>query len=139
LPGNLRRRSSHVNYTLAKQHKFSGAIVQCVAKLAGINLQKFVSFSYWFDNLGSITEGRLAGINLRKSVAKLAAIVGEKEDFCKGSLSLPIFYFIIVLLYFIFAYIILSKIQKISFFHSCYFFTFSSLCCSMCTLWRTCQ
>jgi hypothetical protein len=40
------------------------------------------------------------------------AIAGEKGDFCKGSLSLPIFYFVIVLLYFIFACIILSKIQK---------------------------
>jgi hypothetical protein len=40
------------------------------------------------------------------------AVAGEKEDFCKGSLSLPIFYFVIVLLYFIFVCIILSKIQK---------------------------
>jgi hypothetical protein len=40
------------------------------------------------------------------------AIAGQKEDFCKGSLSLPIFYFVIVLLYFIFACIFLSKIQK---------------------------
>jgi hypothetical protein len=40
------------------------------------------------------------------------AVAGEKEDFCKGSLSLPIFYFVIVLLYFIFACIFLSKIQK---------------------------
>jgi hypothetical protein len=40
------------------------------------------------------------------------AVAGEKEDFCNGSLSLPIFYFVIVLLYFIFACIILSKIQK---------------------------
>jgi hypothetical protein len=31
-----------------------------------------------------------------------SAIAGEKEDFCKGSLSLPIFYFVIVLLYFYF-------------------------------------
>jgi hypothetical protein len=29
--------------------KFPGAIVQSIAKLAGINLQKFGSFSYWFD------------------------------------------------------------------------------------------
>jgi hypothetical protein len=35
------------------------------------------------------------------------AIAGEKEDFCKGSLPLPIFYFVIVLLYFIFACIFL--------------------------------
>jgi phosphotransferase system glucose/maltose/N-acetylglucosamine-specific IIC component len=40
------------------------------------------------------------------------AIAEEKEDFCKGSLSLPIFYFVIVLLYFIFACMFLSKIQK---------------------------
>jgi hypothetical protein len=42
----------------------------------------------------------------------LGAIAGEKEDFCKRSLSLPIFYFVIVLLYFIFACIFLSKLQK---------------------------
>jgi hypothetical protein len=30
-------------------NKFHGAIVQSVAKLAGINLRKFGSFSYWFD------------------------------------------------------------------------------------------
>jgi hypothetical protein len=42
--------------------KFSGAIVQSVAKLVGINLPKFLSFSYWFDNLGSTTEGRLAAV-----------------------------------------------------------------------------
>jgi hypothetical protein len=29
--------------------KFSGDIVRSVAKLAGINLRKFGSFSYWFD------------------------------------------------------------------------------------------
>jgi hypothetical protein len=40
------------------------------------------------------------------------AVAREKEDFWKGSLSLPIFYFVIVLLYFIFACIFLSKIQK---------------------------
>jgi hypothetical protein len=41
-----------------------------------------------------------------------STIAGEKEDSYKGSLSLPIFYFVIVLLYFIFAGIFLSKIQK---------------------------
>jgi hypothetical protein len=40
------------------------------------------------------------------------AVAREKEDFCKGSLSLPISYFVIVLLYFIFACIFLLKIQK---------------------------
>jgi hypothetical protein len=41
-------------------------------------------------------------------------VAGEKEDLCIGSLSLPIFYFVILLIYFIFACIFLSKIQKIS-------------------------
>jgi hypothetical protein len=41
-----------------------------------------------------------------------SAVTGEKEDFCKGILSRPILYFVIVLLYFNFACIVLSKIQK---------------------------
>jgi hypothetical protein len=41
-----------------------------------------------------------------------SAVAGEKEDFYKGSLSRSIFYFVIVLLYFTFACIVLSKIQK---------------------------
>jgi hypothetical protein len=40
------------------------------------------------------------------------AVAGEKEDFCKGSFARTSFTFFIVLLYFIFACIILSKIQK---------------------------
>jgi hypothetical protein len=40
--------------------KISGAIIRSVAKLAGINLRKCGSFSYWFDNLGFTTEGKLA-------------------------------------------------------------------------------
>jgi hypothetical protein len=101
----------------------SGAIVWSVAKLACINLQKCGSFSYWFDNLGFTTEGKLAavliipsswgsqrGVIYTPSSIFSVAIAGEKEDFCKGSPSLPIFYFVIVLLYFIIACIILSKI-----------------------------
>jgi hypothetical protein len=38
---------------------FSGAIVRSVTKLAGINLRKCGSFSYWFDNLGFTTEKNL--------------------------------------------------------------------------------
>jgi hypothetical protein len=41
-----------------------------------------------------------------------SAVAGEEVDFYKGSLSRTIFYFGFVLLYFIFACIILSKIQK---------------------------
>jgi hypothetical protein len=40
------------------------------------------------------------------------AVAGEKEDFCKGSFARTSFTLFIVLLYFIFACIILSKIQK---------------------------
>jgi hypothetical protein len=83
------------------------------------------SFSYWFDKPWFHTEGRLAtvliipsywgsqlGGHLHAIKHFSGTVVGEKEDFCKGSLSLPIFYFVIVLLYFIFACIFLSKIQK---------------------------
>jgi hypothetical protein len=37
--------------------KLPSAIVRSVAKLAGINLRKCGSFSYWFDNLGLTTKG----------------------------------------------------------------------------------
>jgi hypothetical protein len=113
--------------------KLSGAIVRSVAKLAGINLQKFGSFSYWFDNLGFTIEGKLAVVLIitlllgfsnkfssvnytlaRQQSSFSGAFAGEKEDFCKESLSLPIFYFVIVLLYFIFVCIVLSKIHKIT-------------------------
>jgi hypothetical protein len=75
-------------------------------------------------NLGFITKGRLAavliipsswgsqrGVIMPSSIFS-GAVAGEKEDFCKGSLSRSIFYFVIILLYFIFACIFLSKIQK---------------------------
>jgi hypothetical protein len=80
-------------------------------------------------NLGFTTEGRLdvvliitfswgfqqvfwRQLHASKIAIKLSgAIAGEKEDFCKGSLSLAIFYFVIVLLYFIF-YGIFYQIYK---------------------------
>jgi hypothetical protein len=40
------------------------------------------------------------------------AVAGEKEDFCKGSFARTSFTSFIVLLYFIFACIVLSKTQK---------------------------
>jgi hypothetical protein len=42
--------------------KLPGAIVWSVAKLADINLRKCGSFSYWFDNLGFTTEGKLVAV-----------------------------------------------------------------------------
>jgi hypothetical protein len=40
------------------------------------------------------------------------AIAGEKEDFCKGSFGRTSFTLFIVLLYFIFACIVLAKTHK---------------------------
>jgi hypothetical protein len=54
---------------LAKQsldeapYKLSGA----VAKLAGITFSR-LAFSYWIDNLGFITEGKLAAIFIKPSL-----------------------------------------------------------------------
>jgi hypothetical protein len=95
------------------------------AKLTSINLQKLVLSPTSSINLVFILREDLllcsAYLPLRvpnwaviymPSSNFSGAIAGEKEDFCKGSLSLPIFYFVIVLLYFILACIFLSKIQK---------------------------
>jgi hypothetical protein len=51
-------------------------------------------------------------LNIAPSKHFSGTVAGEKEDFCKGTLARTIFYFVIVLLYFIFGCIILSKIQK---------------------------
>jgi hypothetical protein len=40
------------------------------------------------------------------------AVAREKEDFCKGSLSLPIFYFVIALLIFFTLFLLASFYQK---------------------------
>jgi hypothetical protein len=84
-----------------------------------------LAFSFWFDSslvsqlredlllcssylpLGVPNELFLQAINEFSG-----AVAGEKEDFCQGSLSRTIFYFVFVLLYFILACIILSNIQK---------------------------
>jgi hypothetical protein len=42
------------------------------------------------------------------------AVAGEKEDFCKGSLSLPIFYFVIVFLTLFLLASFYQKYKKIS-------------------------
>jgi hypothetical protein len=85
-----------------------------------------LAFSYWFDStlvsqlredlllcssylpLGVPNELFLQVINEFSGT-----VAGEEEDFCKGSLSRTIFYFVFVLLYFIFCLHFLSKIQKI--------------------------
>jgi hypothetical protein len=80
--------------------------------------------SSWGSQLGghlpasSIFSGAVAGDLKKKLPRQLCtsifsgAVAGEKEDFCKGSLACSIFYFVIVLLYFIFACIVLSKTHK---------------------------
>jgi hypothetical protein len=44
--------------------------------------------------------------------AFFGVVAGEKEDFCKGSLSLPIFYFVIVLITFFTLFLFASFYQK---------------------------
>jgi hypothetical protein len=100
-------------------YKLAGAVV----KLANIDLQKLVLSPTGSINLGFILRedfllcssylplGVPNWVDIYTPSSNFScAVAGEKEDFCKGSLSLPIFYFVIVLLYFIFACIFLSKI-----------------------------
>jgi hypothetical protein len=118
------------------------------------------SFSYWFDKPWFHTEGRLAVvliitfswgfqlgshlqnsyINTAPSTSFLAPLL-ERKRFCKGSLSLRMFYFVIFFfILFLLAYFY-QKYKKISSFDSWYSvtFTFSSLCCSLRMLYRTLQ
>jgi hypothetical protein len=126
-------------------YKLSGA----VAKPASINLRKLVLSPTGSRNLGFILREDLLlcssylplgvpnwAVIYTPSSNFSGVIAWEKEDFCKGSLSLPIFLlcYCFALLYF--ACIFLSKIQKISSFYSWFFvtFTFSLLCCFLSTL-----
>jgi hypothetical protein len=102
----------------AKLHPGRGAIYKlsgAVMKLASINLRKLVLSPTGSINLAFILREDLLlcssylplGVpnwaNIYTPSSNFSGtIAGEKEDFCKGSLSLPIFYFVIVLLYLIF-------------------------------------
>jgi hypothetical protein len=89
-------------------------------KLASINLQKLVLSPNGLINLGFILREDLLlcssylplgvpnwAVIYTPSSNFFGVVAEEKEDFCKGSLSLPIFYFVIFLLYFILACIFL--------------------------------
>jgi hypothetical protein len=108
-------------------YKLSGA----VAKLASINLRKLVLSPTGSINLGFILSEDLllCSSYLPLGVPNWAdiytpsrnfygAVAREKEDFCKGSLSLPIFYFAIILLYFILLASFYEKYKKITSFDS---------------------
>jgi hypothetical protein len=101
-------------------NKLSGAI----AKPASINLRKLFlsptsSIKPWFHTEGNLP---LCSSYLPLEVPNWAAstaikhfsgaVAGEKEDFCKGSLSLPIFYFVIVLLTFFTLFLLEAFYQK---------------------------
>jgi hypothetical protein len=100
---------------LVKSHALAFIWRHCwsVAKLAGINLRKCGSFSYWFDNLSFTTEGRLSAvliipsswgskwsvIYMPSSIFFLAPLPGRKKISARGvshaqSFTLLLFCFI---------------------------------------------
>jgi hypothetical protein len=103
-------------------YKLSEAIV----KLASINLRKLVLSPTGSINLGFILREDLLlcssylplgvpnwAVIYTPSSKFSCAVAGEKEDFFKGSLSLPIFLLCYFLLYFIFACIFYQKYKKL--------------------------
>jgi hypothetical protein len=95
-----------------------------VAKPASINLKKWFlsptgSIKPWFHTEGNLplcsSYLPLGAPNWVASTANQAffgAVAREKEDYCKGILSLPIFYFLIVLLTFFTLFLLGSFYQK---------------------------
>jgi hypothetical protein len=88
-----------------------------------------LAFSYWFDKPWFLTEGKLAVVLIipsswgsqlgghlhqHRTTIKLfsGAVIWEERRFLQGEFRTHILYFVLVLLYFIFACIVLSKIQK---------------------------
>jgi hypothetical protein len=69
----------------------------------------------------------------------LAPLPGKKKTSARGVLHAhPLLCFKFSFTLFLLASFY-QKHKKISFFYSCYFITFSSLCCSLSTFWRTSQ
>jgi hypothetical protein len=106
----------------------SGAIVRSITKLASITFLS-LAFSYWIDYLGFITKGKLTAvlitpslglpnwsviyiINTAPSTSFLAPLPGRKKISARGVSHAQSFTLLFVLLYFIFTFIFLSKIQK---------------------------
>jgi hypothetical protein len=138
---------------LDRRHK---QIVWSVAKPASINLRKWFlcptgSIKPWFCTEGNLP---LCSSYLPLGVPNWVLSTANKAFFwrrCRGergflqgqslASNLLLCYCFAYFLYFIFACIFLLKIQKISSFYSLYFvtFTFSSLCCSLSTFWKTYQ
>jgi hypothetical protein len=118
-----------------------------ITKLASITFLS-LAFSYQIDNLGFITEGRLAAmliipslevpnwsviyiINTAPSSKFSGAIARRKKTSARGVSHAQSFTLFLVLLYFIFACIFLSKTQKISFLYSYFYllaFSFARMC-----------
>jgi hypothetical protein len=146
-------------YHIAASEKASTSIylaplLEC-RKASGINLRKCGSFSYWFDNLGFTTEGRLTVVLIipsswgsqrdviytPSSIFFLALLPGRKKISVRGVSHAQFFtLFLFCFISFLLASF-LSKIQKNSSFDSLHSFTFtlSSLCCSLSMLWMTLQ
>jgi hypothetical protein len=106
----------------------SGAIIRSVTKLASITFLS-LALSYWIDYLGFITEGKLAAVLITPSLGVpnwsviyiiktapstsfLAPLPGRKKTSARGVSHAQCFTLFLVLLYFIFACIFLSKTQK---------------------------
>jgi hypothetical protein len=87
-----------------------------------------LAFSYWFDKPQFLTEGILTAVLITPSlgvpnwsviyinIAQQSSFFWHccrgKRRFLQGEFRMHILYFVLVLLYFIFACIILSKVQK---------------------------
>jgi hypothetical protein len=104
-------------------YKLSGAI----AKLASITFWS-LAFSYWIDKPKFLTEGKFSSVLIIPSSwgSQLGGYMPAssiifwrhcrgKRRLLQGEFCTHILYFVLVLLYFTFACIVLSKTQKISF------------------------
>jgi hypothetical protein len=112
LTTSLQVGAKYFGCVVCRFHIAADAGIAPCQKPASVNLQKWFLSPTGRLNFGFIIEGNLPlctshlplGVpNWAASTANKhfsGAVAGEKEDFCKGSLSLPIFYFVIVLLTF---------------------------------------
>jgi hypothetical protein len=138
LTTSLQVAAKYLGFVVCRFHVAAGAGSVPCQKPVSNNLQKWFLSHTGRLNFGFITEGKLTAVLITPSswgsqlvrqhhtINKFSgAIAREKEDFCKGSLSLPIFFTLLVfclvsLLYFC-LHIFIKNTRKFVPISSCFY------------------
>jgi hypothetical protein len=130
LTTSLKVGAKYFGCVVCRFHVAAGAGSAPCQKLVSINLQKWFLSPTGRLNFGFILRKKLTAmlitpplgipnwsVNTAPSTSFSGAVAGEKEDFCKGSLSLPIFFtlllFCLVSLFYFCLHLFIKNTKKL--------------------------